>query len=283
MSRRRTTSSLKQEQRGPRKRWLAVLLAVTLLIAAVKITTLVTGRTNPVDQALITTTSPVVYVLKRMGEGLASLRYLFMIPALLNDKNRLETENALLARKLSETAQLAQENERLRKLAGLPPTPGFKLVNATVLERPYDLWLESALISAGSREGVTVGNLVGNEYGIVGIVEEVQPGYSRVELISSPRFKLGVVSSDSRDEGVLRGVKPGEMELDFIPAGSKIAFGEKLFTRGETAASGSGANRPRGIFCGMVTTRVAEGGYLRITVEPGASTNRLGAVVVYTK
>ncbi len=283
MSRRRISSSYKQERRGPRKRWLVVLLVVTLLIAAVKITTLVTGRTNPVDQALITVTSPVVYVLKRMGEGLASLRYIFMIPKLLNDNNRLETENALMQRKLDEAGQLVRENERLRKLAGLPATPGYKLVDATVLARPYDLWLENALIGAGSKKGVKPGDLVANESGIVGVIEEVQETYSRVELISSPRFKLGVVSGDSRDEGVLRGVGPSEMALDFIPAGSKIAFGEKLYTRGEARTAAGGANRPRGVYCGMVTTRVAEGGYLRITVEPGANANRLGEVVVYTR
>ena len=283
MSRRRTASSLKQEPRGPRRRWLIALLVVTLLVAAVKITTLVTGRTNPVDQALITVTSPVVYVLKRMGEGLASLRYIFMIPKLLNENNRLETENALMQRKLDEAGQLVGENERLRKLAGLPASPGFTLVDAAVLARPYDLWLESALISAGSKKGVDLGDLVANEFGIVGIVEEVQDNYSRVELISSPRFKLGVVSGDSRDEGVLRGVGPGQMALDYIPAGSKIAFGEKLYTRGEARTEHGGANRPRGIYCGMVTTRVAEGGYLRITVEPGASASRLGDVVVYTR
>jgi rod shape-determining protein MreC len=283
MPRPKTAGRGKPERRGPPRRWLIALLLVTLLVAAVKLTTLVTGRTNPVDQALITVTTPVVYVLKRMGEGLLSLRYIFMIPKLLNENNRLATENALLARKLGEAAALTHENERLRKLAGLPPAPGFKLVDATVLARPYDLWLENALISAGSAEGVDLGDLVANEHGIVGTIEEVQPGYSRIELISSPRFKLGVVSSDSRDEGVLRGVAPGQMALDFIPAGSKIAFGEKLYSRGEARTGAGGANRPRGIFCGMVTERVAEGGYLRITVEPGASASRLGNVVVYTR
>lgn len=271
------------DRRGPSRRWLVVLAIIALIVAGAKIATLVTGRTNPVDRAIISMTTPVVYVIKRIGEGLGSLVHVFRLPALLSENKRLETENALMERKVAEVGALARENERLRELAGLLPEPEFTLVNATVLARPYDLWLETALISAGSNDGLGKGDLVANELGIVGLVEEVQPGYSRVELCSSPGFRLGVIAGDSRDEGVLRGIGPGELALDYIPAGSKIAYGEKLFTRGESAVEPGGASRPRGIYCGMVTTRVAEGGYLNITVEPAANTARLGQVVVYTQ
>lgn len=284
MPRFKTSGSMYTDSRRGRRRWLIAFIILALLIASIKSCTLLTGRTNPVDQAITTLTSPVVYVIKRIGEGLGSLVHIFNIPSLLREERRLSAENELLDRRLQEKEQLESENKQLKQLLKLRVPAGFKPLSATVIARPYDLWLESAIINVGRDAGVHQGNLVVNEQGVVGKISEVEKTYSRVLLISSPQFALAAVSGDSRDEGVVRGVDVRTMELDYIPAGSKIATGEKLFTLGQEGYAGAENNRPRGVLIGSVSGRVADpNGFLKITITPAAQVNRLGWVVVFTR
>jgi len=284
MPRLKPSSNVFPEERRGRRRWLIAIIVLALLVASIKSCTLLTGRTNPVDQAITTLASPVVYVIERIGDGLGSLRHIFRIPALLREEQRLTAENELLERRNAELAQLKAENKQLKSLLKLHVPAEYKPLSATVITRPYDLWLESVIIDKGRSEGVRHGNLVVNEQGVVGKVSEVEAGYSRVQLISSPLFTLAAVSGDNRDEGVVRGVDARRMTLDFIPAGSQIATGEKLFTLGNESYAGADNNRPRGVLIGSVTGRIADAnGFLTITVEPAASVNRVSWVVVFTK
>jgi rod shape-determining protein MreC len=284
MPRSKSGGYLRAETQRGRKRWLFALLGLALLIATIKSCTLLSGRTNPVDQAINTLASPLVYVTMRIGEGFGSLVHIFRLPVLLREEKRLTAENKLLERRVEELKQLETENERLRALLKLHVPSGFKPVSATVIARPYDLWLEAVIINAGRGDGVRKGNLVVNESGVIGKVIEAEAAFSRVQLISSPQFPLGAMSASSRDEGVVRGISTGMMELDFIPAGSRITTGEKLFTLGNDSYGGAEENRPRGVLIGSVTGRVADpNGFLEITVQPAAQVNRLSWVVVFTK
>jgi rod shape-determining protein MreC len=263
---------------------LVLFFIVALLIGGAKTCTALTGRPNPLDIALTTITTPVVAVIKNIGEGIASLRHIFRIPSMLRENADLTAENELLERRSAELQFTRAENERLRALLALDPPPGFTPLTARVIARPYDLWLESALISAGSSRGVRAGDLVVNDAGVVGVVEEVQPTYSRMVLISSPEFKLGALTMDHRVEGVITGVDARYLKLDLVPAGSLVEVGEKVFTLGQQDLGGGEADRPRGVYIGMIIRREEDrSGFLRITVEPAANASRLGNVVVYTR
>ena len=288
-------------RRSPRerphgRRWLAIVIVLTVIVAVIKLHSAVTGQSNPLDRAITTMTSPVVYVLVRIGEGIASLRYIFAIPAILGENKRLQAENTLLSREASEAARLVAENDRLMKLTKLKQDGNFNKISATILSRPYDLWLESALIGAGSGDGVEVGNLVANEYGIVGVISEVQAGYSRVELISSPQFRLGGIGGSGLAEGVLMGRTGHSMVFDKVSNKAKISIGEKIFSRGQTSVlvreisdgkavvRTEGFDQPAGIYIGIVTgISKDESDFRQIAVEAAANPSNLGHVVVYTK
>lgn len=284
MSRDRGRISLRADSRRYWRRWLVLFLAVALLIGLAKTCTAVTGRPNPLDVALTRISTPVVGVIKSIGEGIASLRHIFRIPTLLRENTALTSENELLERRAAELQYAQAESERLRALLKLEPPPGFSQVPARVIARPYDLWLDSALISVGSVRGVRPGNLVVNDAGVVGIVDDVQPTYSRVVLISSPQFTLGAITLNTNVEGVIVGVDARTVKLDMVPVGSLAEVGEKVFTLGQQTSPGGEDNRPRGVYIGMVVRREEDrSGFLRITVEPAASVSRLGNVVVYTQ
>jgi rod shape-determining protein MreC len=265
------------------RRWLALLIILGVLIAGIKACATLTHRTNPVDQALTRSTTPGAFSLKRIGEGLLSFGQIFHIPSLLRENNRLTQENAYLQRELDQTKALKQENAELRGIMSLT-APAFIAKPATIIARPYDLWLESVIVNVGRNDGVRIGNLVVNGLGVVGKISEAENDRSRVQLITSPRFRLGAVSSVNHDEGVIRGIDWRTLAMDYIHAGSKISLGEKINSLGEETFAGGNNNRPKGQFIGTVVSRkVDNNGFLEIIVQPAISPCQLGTLVVMTR
>ncbi|MCH7471502.1 rod shape-determining protein MreC [bacterium] len=272
------------EDRTARRRRLLFFLAIAVIIAIFKTHTLITGRTNPVDQAITRVVSPLVQAIKYTGDGLASLRYVFGIPALLRENSRLNRENEFLRRRLAENEHLGEENKRLHALLKLNVPQGFTGVPAVVTARPYDLWLESAMLNVGAKDGVRSGDLVVNENGVAGVIDEVQPGFCWVQLIVSPQARLAAITGESRSEGIIRGVGSHFLELMYVKAGSPVETGEKVFTRGEAGVSAEQSSRPRGQYIGVIVEKkVDSSGFLSIKVEPAVNASNLGTVVVMTR
>lgn len=279
---------LRTDERRHWRRWLLLFVIIAALIGGAKTCSAITGRANPLDVALVHVTTPVIGAIKSIGEGIASLRHIFRIPSLLRENASLKAENEFLERRVAELEFLEAENRTLEEKQNLPKQPGFTPVSARVLARPYDLWLETALIGAGTTRGVQKGNLVVNSDGVVGLIEEAYSGYSRVQLISSQDFTIGAVASDPNAAakplaGVVRGGQK-LLQLDMIPAGSQLNVGEKVYTRGSQNQTGGDDNRPRGVYIGLVVNIGKDrSGFMQIDVEPAASVSQLGIVTVYTR
>jgi rod shape-determining protein MreC len=272
------------ERRASSRRWLVAILIVVLIIAGFKILAAVTGRSNPVDTVLVSLTTRTVYVLRRIGQGLATITVdVFKVAHYKHENSILNRENSQLQRLREEAAEIKQENKQLHQLLDID-APEFVPVAATVVARPFDLWLETAIINAGTSKNVAVGNLVINEKGVVGVIEKAEPTYSHVMLLVSPRCRLGVIARDCRDTGVVRGVDGETLAIDYLPTRSLIKPGEKVFTSGEQAYISGGHNRPRGAFIGTVRRRVESGGILRsVIIDPAAGASQLSTVVVMTR
>jgi len=280
MSRARGSLGSRRGQKRPSRRWLLLFLALAIVIAAGKTCAAVTGRSNPIDTALTHLTTPLVNVVRSIGQGFSLV---WNIPSALRDNVSLKAERDLLERRVEELKNVEADRRHLVEQYGLEPLPQFATVTARVIARPYDLWFDSAWISAGSRHGVRKGNLVANDDGVVGVVTETHTTSSNVMLISSPELALGAITRDTRVEGVIHGFDATRINFDLIPAGSPVDIGDKLFTLGESTYPGGEDNRPRGVYIGVVSRVVDSGGFLDIAVEPAASVNRLGWVVVYTQ
>lgn len=291
----RRPSARKPDQRRQTRIWLVRFVLIAAFIAIVKLFTAITGRPNPVDNAMMAVGTPVINVVRRIGEGVGGLVHIFRLPSLLKENSQLTAENERLQQQLEQQVHLENEVAQLRAQLGIAPARGFTIVNASVTSRPYDLWLETAMLNAGSREGVAVGDLVVNNDGVVGKVVEVRRTSSRMQLISSPEFRLGAiagaqdVSRESRAEGVVRGLDQRRMEMLYVKAGTPVEIGQKVFTRGNRSFEGfdnlalHDENRPRGIFIGTITEKkVEQSSRLELILEPAADVNRLGNVAIYT-
>lgn len=276
------------------RRWLLVFLALALFIGTVKIVTVATGRSNPLDSAINTVFTPLVIAVRYVGEGVGSLGHIFRLPALLRDNRKLEGQVELLQTQMGQTELLTKENEQLRRLLTLH-NEAPNSIPARVVARPYDLWLDNVVIGVGSSRGVHPGDLVVSEEGVVGVVsDKVESGLAWVTLIDSTSFRLAGVTSGSACEGVIAGLDKKTLDMLYVTAGSPVKVNEKVYTSGVTGAGAAAgqrngitiedAGRPRGILIGTVK-HVAEdvNGFLTIHVSPAVDPNRISNVLVYVQ
>lgn len=93
------------------------------------------------------------------------------------------------------------ENEikRLEALLELPARSEFRHEIARVIQRDLSVWWQEIVIRKGRDYGISVGAAVIFAGGVVGRVKEVNAYTSRIELISSPNFRMAATfAGDSR-------------------------------------------------------------------------------------
>lgn len=286
---------LRGERQAISRRWLFAIILLVLVIVASKAYSAVTKRQSPLDSAVLAVTTPVVFVVKRIGDGITyTVEVLAHFPTLLHEKRELKAENEWLNRKLEELKHYQSENEQLRALMGIASVGGFTNIEANVIARPYDIVLDSVLIGVGSNLGVKEGNLVVNELGVVGTIGEVFGSSSRVVLtVSEESLLWATTEGDSGTEGLLFGAGGTSLDMKLVLVGASIKLGDKVFTMGRQSEDELSdhrsqsewlVNQPRGVYIGtVVTLEAGRDGFLKIQVEPAASPNKLGSVTVMVK
>ena len=179
---------------------------------------------------------------------------------------RLELENAQLRVE-------GGENRRLRDQLGLPAWHGFPLTPVEVLALAGDPIPTAATLSAGTRDGVHVGDALLTRDGLVGRVTEAWPRLSRAALITDPNFVVACEIETTGVNGILRfSLSPRlRLLLTAVPLADTMRVGERIVT------SDLSMRFRRGIPVGRVR-RIqpdASGLMQEVEVEPAAQLSRL--------
>ena len=166
-----------------------------------------------------------------------------------------------LASQNAYTAQLREENDRLRSLRERQLPPAIPLLDAKIVARDVALWRDSVLVARGSSRGVSrrdwvasrlflnrgsassvdEGQAVLARQCLIGTVDQVSPYMSRVELLSdvdSPRVEVRIAHvRNNRVQFIdyscsLHGAGRGRMAIDnvesrYVQAGSSADADEK--------------------------------------------------------
>ncbi|CAI8284149.1 MAG: Cell shape-determining protein MreC [Opitutia bacterium UBA7350] len=122
---------------------------------------------------------------------------------------------------------LEKEIERLESLLDLPPQQEYHHEIARVVRRDLNAWWQEIIIRKGRDYEIPIGAAVIFSGGIVGRVIEVNAYSSRVELISSPRFRMAAsFDGDSRPV-----VYQGRIQSGFVaPRGEVSDVPQDLMT-----------------------------------------------------
>ncbi len=158
-------------------------------------------------------------------------------------------ENQALKSKIDQTyemqvriADLETENEKLRQEMNLSETlSNFTSINATVISRNPDQWMETLVINAGSTDGIEPNMAVMSGNGLIGRVVEVNPTSSKVLLLTSNHSNEGMVSARIQTDetgnsaiGVISDYDPVSKEyiLSQVSPEADVSEGDMVITSG---------------------------------------------------
>lgn len=136
--------------------------------------------------------------------------------------------------------ELAQENERLRRLLKFKSQARWTVVPAEVIGRDLGPWSRSLLINKGEKEGIRLGMAVITAVGLVGRISEVGNVSSRVALLTDPHFRVTGVLLEKRVSGLVMGGGSGDCVMTYLPLDLELKAGEPVLTSGGQSFAPSG-------------------------------------------
>lgn len=220
----------RSSSRSPRSRFtlgLLLLTAITLLVLDLP----GTGPLRPVRNVIVGAFEPV----RSAGDSLFSpiangWKGAFGYDELKEENDRLRDELAEREGDEAEVARLQAEVEELKKIAGVK-IEGVQTRTAQIVSGPINSFDRTVEIDQGSGDGVKKGQAVvtsGNA--VLGRIDEVRGGRSRVELITEPSFEIGIRLEDGT-LGVISGQgKDRPLVVDAVDA--NVKEGDFVYTSG---------------------------------------------------
>ncbi len=200
------------------------------------------------------------------------------------DVTQLREQNALLESQVTQLqTQLIEMEEHLSEaqvcfaLLDFGRTnPQYDYTAATVIGREINPFLQYIIIDRGSNHNVRYGMPVVTQQGLVGRVDAVIGGASRIKLITDSTSVVNVRLKSAGIEAQLRGSLTGDVFLDMIPSDVSVETGDVVLT------SGLGGNFPPNIFVGQVlSTQKRENALFQTaSIQPIVNFETISAVLI---
>lgn len=149
----------------------------------------------------------------------------------------LSEENRKLREQLVDYYDIKEKNESYENILSVKDAmPDLQLTAASVVGRdPGDIFFDFT-IDCGRLSGVSVGDAVITEMGIVGVVEKVYATSSRVRSILSEKTQIGAVAKECGESGVISSdiqfANAGKVRLDYLSRDTQIQPGTIITTSG---------------------------------------------------
>ncbi|MBS0309519.1 MAG: rod shape-determining protein MreC [Proteobacteria bacterium] len=243
------------------------LLAIILLVIDSRLHTLVIVRQ---------TIGAALYPLQRLAlmprDAMRSAgEYFGAKDALDQENHRLKTQLIAHAQSVQQSEQLAAENAHLRNLLGASERLPVKSLMAEILYDARDAFTRKIVLNRGSQDGVTAGQPVIDDTGVVGQVTRVFLFTSEVTLLTDKdqAIPVQVIRSGLRSVAYGRG-QVGVLDLRFMPTNADIRDGDMLVTSGIDGVYPAGLSVAKVV---QVETKSTDA-FARIVCQPVAGVDR---------
>lgn len=177
-------------------------------------------------------------------------------------------------------AEDARQDARLQKLYAFQQHYVTSTVAAHVIGTSGTDSSRVLYIDKGSANGLRADMPVITPDGVVGKLRDVFPHTSQLLEINDPTSGLGVILTETRLRGILRGTPDGRTEIIDILPDEHIRAGETVVT------SGGDQIYPRGLAVGAVERVVNDperSPYVAVLVHPAVNLSRLDEVLIVTQ
>ena len=142
-------------------------------------------------------------------------------------RRQLETANLLLRQQ-----HLEQENKRLRALLDMRARQPVEGRIAEILYAARDPFSRRVIIDKGIQHGISNGQAVVDDVGVIGQVVRTFPLTAEVLLLTDKDQAIPVEVQRNGLRAVLAGAGAGMMELRFLAANAEVQLGDILMTSG---------------------------------------------------
>jgi rod shape-determining protein MreC len=193
------------------------------------------------EEAVWNLITPLQRLMTATGDGVSGVwHHYFALVDAAKEREGLSERVAELEGKLLASAEIEQENARLRALLEYPRGFERKSVVARVIANDPRAEFKSVTIDRGSSDGIQPLSPVVGAKGLVGKVGTVGSHEARVLLINDPNSTVDVMVQRSRERGLLVGaawrteLKPGYYltRIEYLKRTSDIREGDVIVTSG---------------------------------------------------
>ena len=276
-------SRIRQDSDSRKTTWVFVAVVVSLFLV---IFLAARGQLNPIltNSTVITALAPFQRAISWAGDKInGATTTVWEIATVYYQNKELKEEVFALRQQNLQAAEYVADNIRLQEMLNYKHAAvQFDLMPAKVIGRESSTWTSVISINRGSSDGIKPNMPVVTEKGLVGVITDVSPVASRVQLLLDSRFSVGtlVQRPESRVAGIVQGNPSDAMlpQMINIPRNSDIIVGDTIVT------SGFGGVFPKGLMVGSVATvKNDSGGLLEIAyINTAVDFQKLEDVMIIT-
>jgi rod shape-determining protein MreC len=185
-----------------------------------------------------TVLSVIIYPFQRLtalpGEVVGRISVYFETQSKLQQDNaQLRLQHDLDAAQLAQLSSIQAENAQLRSLHELEARVDFPMQMAEIVYVERDIFKRKLIVNKGSQANVLAGQVVVDDFGVVGQVTRVYPWLSEVTLVTDKDHAVPIQFVRNGLRAVVFGSGDiGEMSLRYMPVSSDIVEGDELVTSG---------------------------------------------------
>jgi len=204
-------------------------------------------------------------------DGLDTVRgYFFAV----SENRQLRAELVQAQAERDHLAASELENARLRAVLGIRTDPPLPHVAAETIAETRGPFSNTRLANVGSDQGVTEGNPVLSEHGLVGRVVGVAEHICRILLLTDAESRTPVILVRTNGRAILSGDGGPAPKLDFVRSSLALKEGDRVLT------SGDGGVFPRGLPVGTVV-KGFDGGW-RVALDSDAAPIDYVQILLFT-
>ena len=263
-----------------------ILVGIAVFLAAIMAYAGANGRLTAAPQEILSVAvAPFQRAAAAVSNGVSSLWEKYTnIDAILEENEKLTTENAELRGQMVDYDKLKAENEAYKALTNIQEQhPEMSYVSSFVIGRdPLDSFYGFTL-DKGGLDGVEANDAITSDEGyLLGVVTEVDLTSCKVMTILHPSFNAAGVVSRTRDNGIITG------SADYAAEGlcilSNLSRGTLTKANDQVITTGLGGVFPPDVLVGVVQELVPEAsGKSTIAVlKPGADPRTVKHVFIIT-
>ena len=263
-----------------------ILVGIAVFRAAIMAYAGANGRLTAAPQEILSVAvAPFQRAAAAVSNGVSSLWEKYTnIDAILEENEKLTTENAELRGQMVDYDKLKAENEAYKALTNIQEQhPEMSYVSSFVIGRdPLDSFYGFTL-DQGSLDGVEANDAITSDEGyLLGVVTEVDLTSCKVMTILHPSFNAAGVVSRTRDNGIITG------SADYAAEGlcilSNLSRSTLTKANDQVITTGLGGVFPPDVLVGVVQELVPEAsGKSTIAVlKPGADPRTVKHVFIIT-